>query len=44
MSDPFVITERQLPDNRTIVVHHLTFGRARLSIGPTGEQWFEDGW
>lgn len=29
---------------RTAQVYPLTFGRARLSIGPTGTMWYDDGW
>jgi hypothetical protein len=36
--------KRQLPDGRTIEVVPLTFGRARIYIGPTNEQWYDDGW
>jgi hypothetical protein len=36
--------KRELPDGRTIEVTPLTFGRARLHIGPTGEQWYNDEW
>lgn len=35
---------RDLGDGRSLDVQPLTFGRARLHIGPTGAQWYEDGW
>lgn len=35
---------RDLPDGRTIHVIPLSYGRARIGIGPTGEQWFDDVW
>lgn len=43
MSD-WIIAQRDVGNGETIIVHPLTFGRARLSIGPTNEQWFRDGW
>lgn len=39
-----VVAERNLPDGRLLHVVPLTFGRARLNIGPQGQQWYSDGW
>jgi hypothetical protein len=36
--------EKQLPDGREILVVPMTFGKARLTIGPAGAGWYEDGW
>jgi hypothetical protein len=36
--------EKPLPGGRVATVLPLTYGRARLHVGPAGEQWFEDGW
>lgn len=44
MSDDWLIAKKDLPDGQTVFVYPLTFGRARISIGPTGEQWFSDSW
>lgn len=33
-----------LPDGREICVYPLTYGRARLGIGPAGGDWFTDEW
>ena len=38
------IAERVLPDGRGLWVYPLTFGRARLVIGPVGEDWYDDAW
>jgi hypothetical protein len=35
---------RVLPDGRILAVVPLTFGRARLHIGPPGSQMWDDGW
>lgn len=35
---------RDLGDGRTLYVDPLTFGRARLLIGPTGTCFYSDGW
>lgn len=35
---------RELQDGRTAVVYPLTFGRARLSVGPSGSSFFDDEW
>jgi hypothetical protein len=35
---------RDLDDGRTIVVYPLTFGRARIVIGKTGDEGYEDSW
>lgn len=31
-------------DGREANVVPLTFGRARVNIGPVGDDWIEDGW
>lgn len=38
------ISSRDLGDGRTLFVDPLTFGRARLLIGPTGGYTYDDGW
>jgi hypothetical protein len=38
------LAQRFLPDGRELVVYRLTFGRARLSVGPAGAAWLDDGW
>lgn len=35
---------RDLPDGRTLIIWPLTFGRARLVIGPTGARYYNDAW
>lgn len=39
-----VYIARELEDGRELTVVPLTFGRARLHIGPRGGDWFDDGW
>jgi hypothetical protein len=39
-----ILFEKDLPSGKTIYVLPLTFGRARIAIGPTGNFWFDDGW
>lgn len=41
---PQVYFTRDLPGGRTIDVVPLTFGRARLCIGPTGEMFYDNQW
>lgn len=36
--------ERLLPDGREATVVPLTFGRARLTVGPAGGLTYDDGW
>ena len=36
--------ERILTDGRVAMVSHLTFGRARLSVGRADSLIFDDGW
>lgn len=36
------LAHRILEDGRELTVYSLTYGRARLGIGPAGEQWFDD--
>jgi len=38
------LARRLFPDGREAVVWRLSFGRARISIGPAGEFWFDDNW
>lgn len=38
------IAERRLPDGRMAVVFRLTFGRARLGVGPADSRYFDDAW
>lgn len=38
------VHERALPGGRVAHVNLLTFGRARLCVGPAGSLWYEDGW
>lgn len=37
------LAEKELPDGRWLYVVPLTFGRARLTIGPK-EDFYDDGW
>jgi hypothetical protein len=39
-----VLFRRTLPDGRILDVMPLTFGRARLHIGPAGALFYDDGW
>jgi hypothetical protein len=39
-----VLYHRDLPDGRAIEVLPLTFGRARLSIGPADSGFYDDQW
>ena len=36
--------KRALSDGREAVVIPLTFGRARICVGPQGAFWFDDNW
>lgn len=36
--------EKVLPSGRLIAVIPLTYGRARLHIGPTDKPFYDDGW
>ena len=36
--------KRVLPDGRALTLMQLTYGRARLVIGPDGSPWYDDGW
>ena len=38
------MSTRQLPNGREIVVMPLTYGRARIAIGPAGADYFTDAW
>lgn len=42
--DSSILAERILPDGRRLQVVRLTFGRARLVIGPDRVLWYADGW
>lgn len=35
---------KTLPDGRVVDIQQLTFGRARLVVGPPGEPYYDDGW
>lgn len=39
-----IIAERNLPDGRILHVVPLTYGRARLCVGPADSMCYEDGW
>lgn len=43
-SRPGAIAQRGLPDGRELVVYPLTFGRARLVVGPPGDPGYDDAW
>lgn len=32
------------PNGRLIEIHYLTFGRARINIGPVGSMVYDDAW
>lgn len=36
--------QRDLGDGRSVWVYPLTFGRARLVVGQTGSDLWDDGW
>lgn len=38
------LASRVLPDGRQAMVVPLTFGRARLTVGPVGAGVYDDGW
>ena len=42
MSD--YLAERKLDNTLHAWVIPLTYGRARIAIGPPGELWFKDAW
>lgn len=44
MGDDGHLYRRDLGDGRSLFVDPLTFGRARLHIGPTGSAVYDDGW
>jgi hypothetical protein len=35
---------RLLPDGRELVVYPLTYGRARLVVGPAGSMFYDNSW
>ena len=41
--DDFIM-RRIVEDGRLLAVVPLTYGRARLTIGPVDEPWYDDGW
>jgi hypothetical protein len=44
VDDEGYIKKRILPDGRQAVVFPLTFGRARMGVGPAGANWSADEW
>ena len=47
MSDDYYaefLAYRRIPDGRLVAVLPLTFGRARIVIGPDQALWYDDGW
>lgn len=44
MNDPDRLYRRHLPDGRLIDVNPLTFGRARICIGPGDRPVYDDAW
>ncbi len=38
------VARKTLAPARAVEVYLITFGRARLSIGPIGELWFDETW
>jgi len=41
---PGVLARRYLDDGRILDVTLLTFGRARLHVGPPDSHWYDDEW
>lgn len=41
---PDALAEQLLPDGREAVIYPLTFGRARLVVGPPGSAFYDDAW
>lgn len=35
---------RDMPYGKRAIVFDLTFGRARIGIGPARSRWFDDEW
>jgi hypothetical protein len=35
---------RILPDGRGLWIYLLTFGRARIAVGPLGQETYDDAW
>lgn len=45
MSRPGALApSRLLPDGREVTVYPLTYGRARLVVGPPNSDFYDDGW
>lgn len=44
MHEDAVGPKKLLPDGRELAILPLTYGRARLVVGPTGEPFYDDGW
>jgi hypothetical protein len=40
----YCLARKAFADGREAIVHPLTYGRARISIGPAGSLWFYDSW
>jgi hypothetical protein len=43
-SRPGSLYTRELEDGRELTVYPMTFGKARLCIGPAGWPTYDDGW
>lgn len=39
-----LIDEKEIANGYTIQVYHITYGRARLAIGKTGENFYDSVW
>lgn len=44
VEDDYLSPVRILPDGRQLTVEPLTFGRARLSVGPVNSMVYDDQW
>lgn len=44
MREGAVGPSKLLPDGRELTIYPLTYGRARLVVGPPGEPFYDDGW
>lgn len=40
----FLIASTILPDGREACLIPLSYGRARITVGPAGVWWLDDGW
>lgn len=43
-ASPLAIATARLDDGRVVHINPLTFGRARLEVGPGGADHYDDGW